>query len=221
MHAKSLDNFASIRCSLVVAVAVLPLMTMAVGCQNLQRPVGVPVQANVVGGVVDQVNRVQEDNAEAAKFIVYAHEFEINQATDPDEFNQKRGIAGEFSYQNENRVRGFRLSPSGQDHLNQIAFYLQNYSGVSQPPSVIVERSETSRQWESNHRYPVRRNDLLDEARRRLVVNALYQLGIPNAEQIVVVAPAFPEGLNSQEAAQAWNRSFGGFGGQNAGGGFQ
>ena len=107
---------------------------------------------------------------------------------------------------------------------DRIGWHLVNNAGFSHAPTVIVERSDTSRQWETNHRFPVRRNDLLDEARRRLVVNALFQLGVPNADQLVVVAPAFPEGLNSQEASAAWSQAFGGFGGQGGGfgqGGFQ
>ena len=47
-------------------------------------------------------------------------------------------------------------------------------------------------------------NDKLDQQRRQIVVNALAAMGITNADELVIVAPAFSEGLNSEEAAAAY-----------------
>jgi hypothetical protein len=71
--------------------------------------------------------------------------------------------------------------------------------------------------------YPVNENPTLDMQRQRAVVAVLSSLGVPDASQRVVVAPALAEGLTSNEAEAAYIRGFqpnstsgafgGGFGG--------
>ena len=56
--------------------AGLCLMVLA-GCRALP-PGGSPITPMPLGSVVDEANRMQEENAEPAKFIVYVHEFELN-----------------------------------------------------------------------------------------------------------------------------------------------
>ncbi|MCC9605424.1 hypothetical protein LOC68_23020 [Blastopirellula sp. JC732] len=164
-----------------------------------------------IGSVIDQMNEAQEQNAEAAKFVIYMHEFE---ASVPEEKIRN--------------VQAWRLNDYGEDHVKQIAAKLKE--GVAFP--VVIERSETSVDPRSTYKYPVHFNDEIDERRRQVVVSALVHMGIDDAENRVVVAPSFSEGLNAQEAATSYGRSRigngggygggygGGFGGGFGGGGF-
>ena len=192
-------------------------MIMA-GC-NIQPPGGMPLKPMNLGSVVDRVNRQQEENAEAAKLIVYMHEFEPNTRKHAELLQGESKVSSEFEYEVEDEPTGFRLTPKGQDHVRQIARILNRTNQVNtngqiaqSSRSVIVERSNTSKHWNTLHRYPVHYNDELDETRRRIVVNALYALGVYYAEQMVVVGPAYPEGLNANEAASAYNIQFNNFG---------
>ena len=101
-------------------------------------------------------------------------------------------------------TRGFRLNPAGQDHVRSIARQLANGAHSR----VVVERSNTSRDRRTRFRYPVHWNRQLDEQRRTIVVRSLEALGIANADSLVVVAPAFPFGLDAEAAASNYNRIF-------------
>jgi hypothetical protein len=156
------------------------------------------IQPQTLGASVDEANRQQEENAELAKMIIYSHEFESNlndesQATG-DESEQEN-----FRYVPAQRPRGFRLTPDGQDHVRQIAKVLIDQGDAFRTP-VIVERSRTSKHWDTKHHYPVHFNDELDAMRREVVVAALFNLGVADAEELVIVAPAFPTGLSAAEA---------------------
>ena len=199
-------TFAPTRCILLLAICAATVI--AGGCL-IQPPGGAPITPRPLGSVVDEANMTQEANAEIAKLIVYTHEFEVNEQNDqfhPDRDQQKK-IDSSFNYRSEPRVRGIRLNPYGQDHLRQIARILSHYSSPNL--AVIVERSETSKKWLTKHRYPVHFNDELDEIRRQIVVAGLSTLGIENAEEMVVIAPAFTTGLNANEAATAYRRALG------------
>lgn len=217
-------GFATVRLGLPICLLVVALLSG--GCK-VHPPGGTPIQPGLLGSVVDQANRMQEENAEAAKFIVYMHEFEPNTPNHAGKLQGEAAILGEFEYRTEDRFQGFRLTPYGQDHIRQIARYListqpQQVDQAYTPHRyVVVERSDTSKHWRTVHRFPVHFNDELDAARRQVVVNALSMLGVTNAEQIVVVAPAFPEGLNAGEASQAYSQGFNySSGGQSGGGNF-
>ncbi len=199
------------------------------GCHT-SPPSGVPIAPLPLGSIVDQVNQTQEDNAEAAKFIVYMHEFELNV---PFSISRELASTDEFRDVPREFARGFRLTPYGQDHVRQIARYLRRTANeaddgtVSYPTNVVVERSNTSKRWLTKFRYPVHWNTELDEFRRKLIVESLLALDVQEADYIVQIAPAFPEGLHSQEAASAYsssrssggrNRGAGGQGGQGSGG---
>ncbi len=176
------------------------------GCRN--HCPHIPANApQTLGAEIDQLNQTQEHNAEAAKFIIYMHEFEMNQAQ-PDGSN----------------IGGYRLNAYGEDHLKQIAYNLKR--GAMFP--VVVERSQTSVKPGTEYHYPIHFNEQLDAQRRTVVVRSLEMLGVPNAEEVVVVAPSFAEGYTAAEAARAYNNSlygtngsyggnmgtfFGGFGG--------
>ena len=179
----------------------LSILCLFAGCQNEMRVAEAP-HARPVGSVSDEIFRQQEDNAEAAKFVIYQHEFELNK---PEwELRVDEPYTGP--------ERGFRLGPRGQDHVRQIARMLK--SGITYP--VIVERNNTTGRPQTQHKFAVHYGDQLDAARRDIVVRALQAMDVHNADSLVVVAPAFSPGINSDEAAQAWQSAFGaGRGGNN------
>ncbi len=175
---------------------------MVVGGCKMPQPLGTPIQAPPLGSVVDEANRIQEENAEFAKLIVYIHEFELNQ---PREHIDPPWTTNDVGSTNTREARGFRLNDYGMDHIRKIARQLQ--SGISQV--VVVERSESSKHWDTLHQYPVHLNPELDEQRRQVVVAALESLGVPHADEVVIVATAFPAGQHSSEASQAYTTAFG------------
>ncbi len=180
--------------------AITFCLTLATGCQSLvTRVQGPPPQ--VLGTCIDQMNMTQEINAEASKFVVYMHEFELN----------KPGVGL--------AAGGWRLNDDGEDHVKQIAAKLN--SGSAFP--VVVERSRTSAKPGTTYQLPLHLNEDLDAQRRAVVVAALSAMGVRDAEQRVVVAPAFAEGQTATEASRAYSngiRGGGGGGGGGFGGGF-
>ena len=196
----------------LIILAAMIINAGLVGCQA-QPPGGSPIETIMLGSTLDEINRQQEENAEAAKFVVYMHEFEINiPLTHP---TGKASPVEGFEFIAPERVRGFRLTPYGEDHVARIAHELlmEQLSCPNHWPrwDVVIERSETSRLWDTRHHYPVHFNPELDEARRQTVVAALTAFGVANADQLVVVAPAFSEGADASEAAAAYNASRFGF----------
>lgn len=147
-----------------------------------------------LGSISDDVWRKQEHNAEASDFVLYQHEFKLNEV---------------------------RLNTGGEDHIKQIADRIAN--GEIFP--VVIERSNSTARPGTDYKFPIHPNPELDMQRRKLVVMALERLGVSGADERVVVAPAFAEGYQSQEALNAYRRGFstrggggGGFGGGGGGG---
>lgn len=189
-------------------IAILVCSSAFPGC-HVQSPGGTPIETQMLGSVTDQINQQQERNADASKFVIYNHEFELNV---PLQNATQMTRQEKFRFQATERVRGFRLSPYGEDHVYQIAESILKHQEHSldaawTPWDVIIERSETSKLWDTRYRYPVHFNAELDEARRQTVVALLSRLGVVNADQIVLVAPAFSEGAPAGEAASAWQSS--------------
>ena len=130
----------------------------------------------------------------------------------------------EFGYQNA------ELNHCGMNHLMQIAARLKYCPHMP----VIVEPSSMSIREDTDFKYPVHPNPELDLKRREVVVLALNEMGVPNTEKRVLVAPALAEGANAIEATNAYNQGlsgagafgggfgggFGGFGSSFGGGGF-
>lgn len=173
-------------------------MLAALGCSNRVAMVNPP---NPLGTEVDQTMMQQEINAEAAKFVVYMHEFELNKS-------DANGL-----------IQGWRLNEDGEDHLKQIAQGIRN--GANFP--IVVERSRSSSKPDTQYEFPVHLNDELDGKRRMVVVAVLERMGVTDADQRVVVAPAFSQPYTGIEASRAYNRALnmgGGFGGFGGGGGF-
>ncbi|MGY8766846.1 MAG: hypothetical protein ACKVH8_00275 [Pirellulales bacterium] len=114
-----------------------------------------PAPPQTLGAEVDQINQTQEENAEASKFVIYQHEFELN--TD--------------------RSAGWKLNYAGEDHLKQIAANVS--TGVDMP--IVIERSTTSVKSETEYEYPIHLNDELDQKRRKVVVAVMLALGVTDA----------------------------------------
>jgi hypothetical protein len=143
---------------------------------------------------------MQEENAEASKFVIYQHEFELNK--------EKEGVM----------VEGIRLNEYGEDHVRRIAENVRNGA----PYPVVVERSQTSARAGTKYNYPVHLNPDLDMKRREVVARALTRMGIADADTRVVVAPAFAQPLTGNEAQGAYATGISGWGGGmgGMGGGF-
>ena len=77
------------------------LGTSFLGCAGYQPYVDPPPP---LGSDIDPIFKLQEEDAEASKYVVYMHEFELNKSN-PDGTN----------------TGGWRLNGYGEDHLKQIA----------------------------------------------------------------------------------------------------
>ena len=204
----------TIQCKPILALSIAGML-LAAGCR-VQPPGGSPVTPRPLGSVVDEANALQETNAELAKLVVYTHEFEINEQSDELDPDPDDRMESSFQFRPDLRVRGIRLNPYGQDHMRRIAQVLSQHA--SPHLKVVVERSETSKQWRTKHRYPVHFNDELDETRRQIVVASLASFGVQEPEELVVVAPVFTTGLNAGEAAAAYRSAVQNSGTFNGGG---
>lgn len=186
-------------------LGLLLVLLATAGCTSPSMFYQAPFPPEMLGTKVDQLMQIQEDNAEASKFVIYQHEFELNETK-------------------EDRIRdGLRLNAYGEDHVREIAENLR----LGAPYPVVVERSQTSPKLGTQYQYPVHYNPDLDMQRREVIVRALTRMGIADADMRVVVAPAFAQPLNGNEAQSAYgmgmsgnNFGGGGFGGGGFGGGF-
>lgn len=187
------------RCGYLLLLAVVPATA---GCGVAAAPLFYqpPNPPTMLGTSVDQMMEQQETNAEASKYVVYEHEFQHRMLTDGK------------------RVGLNRLNAAGEDHLKAIA---ENARGGGNFP-IVVERSRSSSQEGTEFQYPVHHNPELDMRRREVVVAALASLGVADAEDRVVVAPAFAQPYTAGQAARAYSGSMsgGGGGGGFGGGGF-
>jgi hypothetical protein len=137
--------------------------------------------------------------------------------SDPIWRQQEAGAAASdfVVYQGDFQLDEVRLNRAGEDHLKSIAMRLR----AGAPLPVVVERSMTSKRPGSKYEYPVNPNPELDMRRRDIVVRSLMAMGIANADQCVVVAPALAPGITATEAARAYQRGLTETGGHGGGGG--
>lgn len=188
--------------TLPLAWAICWILTSTTGCTTAALFYQPPPPPEMLGSKTDQIMLMQEENAEAAKFVVYQHEF-VDVQPHPDTPHSD-----------------LQLNEYGEDHLRQIAASLR----AGAPWPVVVERSQTSPKQSTQFKYPVHFNPDLDLRRREAVVRALVRMGIADADTRVVVAPAFSQGLSGMEASGAYAAGMsgggGGFGGGGMGGGF-
>ena len=135
-----------------------------------------------------------------------------------DDIWHKHELYGEASdfviYQSEFEKDTARLNTLGEDHVKEIAHRL--VQGQDFP--VLVERSMTKPRDTTEHQYPIHPDPVLDMQRREIVVRSLVALGVQDADQRVVVAPALAAGYTAAEARAAYQQ--GQFGGGFGLGGF-
>lgn len=114
-------------------------------------------------------------------------------------------------YEHEFQNNAEWLNTAGEDHVKQIAARLL----TGQDAKVVVERSMNSARADTEFQYPVHPNPELDMRRREILVRSLAAMGVTDAEDRVVVAPAIAQGItgNEAEAAYASGLSGGTFGG--------
>jgi hypothetical protein len=118
-----------------------------------------------------------------------------------------------------------RLNDLGATHLKQIAV-----RAAKTPFPILVEPSSITVKEGTEFGYPIHPDPELDRNRRKVIVHALLTMGVPDAEQRVVISPALTPGFEQFQAEQAYLRGlngsgsgygFGGFGnGFGGGGGF-
>jgi len=80
-------------------VCSLSMLLAAAGCTTPSLFYQPPPPPEMLGTKVDQLMQTQEENAEASKFVIYQHEFELNKSRE-----------GEMG-------RGIRLNEYGEDHV--------------------------------------------------------------------------------------------------------
>lgn len=108
-----------------------------------------------------------------------------------------------------------KLNAAGEDHIKQIAVRM-----ASTPFPVVVEPSSMSIKESSEYKYPIHGNDDLDMHRRNVIVKMLQSMNVQDADERVVVAPAFTPGFEGFEAYRAYSNGFMNSGGGGGGGGF-
>jgi hypothetical protein len=110
----------------------------------------------------------------------------------------------EFRYDTAKHVDTAQLSPLAKKKLEQVALRLEHV-----PFPVVIEELPRNHDDARNHA-----KGLLEQARRKTIVEQLNRLGITNADERVVVANAFPEGITGIEAERSYSNIIGGnFGG--------
>ncbi|MCA9003872.1 MAG: hypothetical protein KDA70_01265 [Planctomycetaceae bacterium] len=111
-----------------------------------------------------------------------------------------------------------KLNAAGEDHIKQIAVRMG-----STPFPVVVQPSSMTVRESSEYKFPVHGNDDLDMHRRDVIVKMLQAMNVQDADERVVVAPAFTPGFEGFEAYRAYSNGFmnrGNNGGGGFGGGF-
>jgi len=107
-------------------------------------------------------------------------------------------------YEHEFKLNTPQLNDGGENHLMMIAARLQR----GQEAPVVVEQSTMGIDPASEYQYPVNPDPELDVRRRQVVVTALTRLGVKDAEDRVVISPAFAAGSKATEDERAYMRAF-------------
>ena len=131
----------------------------------------------------------------------------LGTASDPVWQNQERNAeASDFVvHEHEFQMDAEWLNLGGEDHVKQIAARLLG----GQETPVIVERSMSSPAPGTKYQYPVNPNPELDARRREIIVRSLAAMGIQDADQRVVVAPALTPGITGNEAENIYYQGLG------------
>lgn len=100
-----------------------------------------------------------------------------------------------------------RLNHAGEEHVKQIAA-----RAAAVPFPILVEPSSMTAREGTVNEFPVHGNHQLDLQRRELIVAALQRMGVADAGERVVVAPALTPGFEQFEAERAYRAGFSGYG---------
>ena len=186
-------------------IACLAATLLSSGCatrwHRVRSVYQTPAPPAPLGTVIDQINQTQEANAERSDFVIYMHEWRIT-------------MDGK-----DRTVGTTELNDAAKDHVKQIAARLPQHPGCL----VLVQRSLTSFTPGTEFEYPVNPNPDLDMKRREVIVRALTAMGVPDADQRVVVSHALTPGQKSVEAERDYSQAinqYGGYGGFGGGFGF-
>jgi hypothetical protein len=118
----------------------------------------------------------------------------------------------EFRYDTTKHVETAQLSPLAKKKLEQVALRLEHV-----PFPVIIEELPRTHDEAKNYE-----KGLLEQARRKTIVEQLNRLGVTNADERVVLSNAFPEGFTGVEGERSYfnviNGAFGGGAGRRFGG---
>lgn len=134
----------------------------------------------------------------------YDRPFPLGAVTDVFwETQQTNAEATDFIlYDHEFKGNTAQLAPLARRHLEEIAVRLEHV-----PFAVVIEQSQHNARPE------------LDQTRRRTVIEHLARMGVTEIEGRVIVAPAFVEGLTSQESEAAYYQTLNGGLGRGGGAG--
>ena len=171
-----------------VALAGLPVLAGCAACDDGCGP-------NSGGRLGGSRGGAQQTSA------AYDRPFPVGQVTDAHwETQQTNAEAADFVFYDHEFVgETSELAPGAKRHLEQVALRLEHV-----PFPVVIEQSQHDAK------------PALDQARKRTIVEQLARIGVPNAEERVVVAGAFAEGITAIEAER--NYFNGVLGGQFGGG---
>jgi hypothetical protein len=100
------------------------------------------------------------------------------------------------------------LTTDGEDHVKQIAARLQE----GHDAKVVVERTRLAVREDTEFGYPVHPDPELDMRRREVVALSLSAMGIADADERVMVAPAVATGMRASEAEAGYLNGVGGAG---------
>lgn len=108
---------------------------------------------------------------------------------------------------------GSQLGPKGQQHVQRIA-----QCHLAEPHLVVIETEPVALEMQQSYEDALQSNQRLQLDRRNVVVTALANAGVPDADQWVVFAEDNTVGVRGIEAPQVFNSQFGGGGRGNRGG---
>ena len=108
---------------------------------------------------------------------------------------------------------GSQLGPKGQQHVQRIV-----QCHLAEPHVVVIETEPVALEMHQSYEDALQSNQRLQLDRRNVVVTALANAGVPDADQWVVFAEDRSVGVRGIEAPQVFNSQFGGGGRGNRGG---
>lgn len=110
---------------------------------------------------------------------------------------------------------GESLGPAGRRHVGQLAAEIS--ADPECPTSVVIEASQVFVEPEQTIDAAVAAAATQDETRRQAVVAALFEQGVLDADERVVIEPVDRVGLRGLEAPQVYGQAFSGRGRQGRG----